>query len=369
MDDSAGTMATWLETDLQHHKTQKQEIELQSAGVYPPSFCSWRLLFAVIVITQVSVVLLGLGRGGFPTWHWLAIATIYAQWLALFCASGMCVSSGWTGRLSARGAWTGSWLIAVLLSAVFSYAVWLAAGQDGVGFISDSLAQFMLKSVFAVGLVTVVFFRYLLIRRKWRAELMAQSEARVQALQARIRPHFLFNSLNTIASLIPENPQSAEAATLDLADIFRGSMRRADQPIRLGEELQLARQYLEMEKRRLGERLEIDWRVDELPPSASVLPLMLQPLLENAVGHGVQSHPGGGKISVYGRAEGDQVVVTIGNPIAAEGSKSSGHGMAMANISERLQLAFGARASLLTSQDAEHFYTVLSLPYVEYSDH
>jgi len=322
-----------------------------------------------MVITQVSVLLLGMGRGGFPGWQWLGMATLYAQWLALFCASGLCVSSGWTGRLSPRGAWIGSWLIALLLSAVFSYAAWLAAGFRAIGPLHETAAMFMLKSMFSVGLVAVVFFRYLLIRARWRLELMAQAEARVQALQARIRPHFLFNSLNTIASLIPVDPHNAEAATLDLADIFRGSMRRADQPIRMEDELQLARQYLDMEKRRLGDRLEIDWRVEELPAGASVLPLMLQPLLENAVGHGIQSHPGGGKIAVYGRAEGEQVVVTIGNPIAAEGSNSSGHGMAIDNIRERLQLAFGSRASLLTSQDAEHFYTVLSVPYVEYSDH
>ena len=95
------------------------ELDPRSTGVYPPSFCSWRLLLAVMVITQVSVLLLGVGRGGFPGWQWLGMATLYAQWLALFCASGLCVSSGWTGRLSARGAWIGSWLIAFLLSAVF----------------------------------------------------------------------------------------------------------------------------------------------------------------------------------------------------------------------------------------------------------
>jgi len=363
------TVAASLEKKLHTHGSQIGDLESPSLGVYPPSFCTWRLLFAVMVITQLAVVLLGMGRGGLPSWQWLGMATVYAQWLALFCASGLCVTSGWTSRWSARGAWVGSWLIAILLSAVFSYAAWLAVGSKGLGLVGETLAMFMLKSTLAVGLVSVVFFRYLLIRRKWRSELMAQAEARVQALQARIRPHFLFNSLNTIASLIPVDPRNAEEATLDLADIFRGSMRRADQPIRLGDELQLARQYLEMEKRRLGDRLEIDWRVDELPPGASVLPLMLQPLLENAVGHGVQSHPEGGKIFVYGRAEGDQVVVTIGNPVAAEGSKSGGHGMAMANIGERLQLAFGPRASLLTSQDADNFYTVLSVPYVEYSDH
>jgi len=217
--------------------------------------------------------------------------------------------------------------------------------------------------------VAIVFFRYLVIRARWRAELMAQAEARVQALQARIQPHFLFNSLNTIASLIPEQPDSAEAATLDLADIFRGSMRRADQLIPLADELQLAQRYLAMEERRLGERLEVDWRVDELPASAAVLPFILQPLLENAVGHGVQSQAQGGRVSVYGRAEGDRVVITIGNPVAADGVTSRGHGMALRNIRERLSLAFGGRADLQTHRDKDRFYAVLSIPHVKHPDH
>jgi two-component system sensor histidine kinase AlgZ len=349
--------------------TLEMELQEQSMGVYPPSFCNWRLLLTVMVITELAVVLVGLGRGGLPGWQWLGMASIYSQWMALFCASGLCLTSGWTSRWSARGAWIGSWLIAIWLSMIFSYAGWLAVLVFRPGMISDSVGMFVLKSVFAVGLVAVVFFRYLEIRARWRLELMAQAEARVQALQARIRPHFLFNSLNTIASLIPDNPVSAEAATLDLADIFRGSMRRADQLISLSDELELARQYLDMERRRLGERLEVNWRVDELPAAAAVLPLMLQPLLENAVAHGIQTLQQGGKVAVYGRTEGDQVVITISNPLAPEDSDTSGHGMAIRNIRERLSLAFGSRASLLTNQDEEQFYAVLSLPYVEHSDH
>jgi two-component system sensor histidine kinase AlgZ len=349
--------------------TLEMDLREQSVGVYPPSFCNWKLLLAVMVITEVSVVLAVLGRDGLPPWQWLGMASIYAQWMALFCASGLCVTNIWIGRLGARGAWVWSWMTAVVLAAGFSFASWMVVFVFMPGMIGDSAGIFVLKSVFAVGLVAVVFFRYLEIRARWRSELLAQAEARVQALQARIRPHFLFNSLNTIASLIPDDPGSAEAATLDLADIFRGSMRRADQLISLSEELQLARQYLDMEQRRLGERLEIDWRVDELPALAAVLPLTLQPLLENAVAHGVQPLPQGGKIAIYGRTEGDQVVITISNPLAPEGSDTSGHGMAIRNIRERLLLAFGARASLLTNQDKEQFYAVLSLPYVKYSDH
>lgn len=336
--------------------------------VRPPSFCQWRQLLAVVVITEVSVILVGLGRGGFPGWQWLGAASIYAQWMALFCASGLCVTSGWTGRLAARGAWISSWLTVVVLAAAFSYAAWLAVRLAEPGWLGQPAGSFVLSSIFAVGLVAIVLFRYLVIRARWRAELMAQAEARVQALQARIQPHFLFNSLNTIASLIPEQPASAEAATLDLADIFRGSMRRADQLIPLADELQLAERYLDMERRRLGERLEIDWRVDDLPAGAAVLPFILQPLLENAVGHGVQSRPEGGRVSVYGRSEGDRVVITIGNPVTLEATTSRGHGMALRNIRERLALAFGSKAGLQTHRDKDRFYAVLSVPHVKHTD-
>lgn len=343
----------------------EQELQQATDGVYPPSFCTWRLVVTVMVITELAVVLIGLGKDGFPGWQWAGTATVYAQWLALFCTSGLCLTSGWTGRMSARGAWIGNWLLAVLFSAVFSYAAWCAALVMELDPGAGTARHFVLASAFTVGLVSLAFFRYLLIRARWQAELMAQAEARVQALQARIRPHFLFNSLNTIASLIPVDPVNAEAAIEDLADIFRGSMRRADQPISLAEELQLAHQYLEMEKRRLGKRMEINWRVDELPANAAVLPLMLQPLLENAVAHGIQSRKAGGGIAVYGRAEGDQVVVTIANPTADEGSETSGHGIAIDNIRERLRFAYGSRASLVTYEDAQMFYAVLSLPNTE----
>jgi len=343
--------------------------EEEGASIHPPSFCHLRQLLAVAVITEVSVILVGLGRGGLPGWGWFGLASVYALWMAMFCASGLCVNSGWIQRLSSSGAWIASWLIVVTLAAVFSYAAWLADNFVESERVLEPAALFVMRSVFAVGLVAIVFFRYLVVRGRWRAELMAQAEARVQALQARIRPHFLFNSLNTIASLIHDQPDSAEAATLDLADIFRGSMRRADQLIPLADELQLARQYLDMEQRRLGERLQVDWRVDELPPGAAVLPLILQPLLENAVGHGVQTRPEGGKISVYGRSEGNQVVITIGNPVSPEGATPGGHGMALRNIRERLSLAFGPRAELLTNRDQQRFYAVLSVPYVQHTDH
>ena len=129
--------------------------------------------------------------------------------MALFCASGLCLISSWTDRFTSDGAWVFSWLIVVFLAMVFSFAAWLWTGISMPGMIVENVGMFVLKNSFAVGLVAVVFFRYLVMRARWKAELLAQSEARVQALQARIQPHFLFNSLNTIASLVHDDPDNA----------------------------------------------------------------------------------------------------------------------------------------------------------------
>jgi len=337
-------------------------------GVYPPLFCRWKLLLAVMAVAQVSVLLIGVGAMREFSLVWLGVISLYAQALALVTALGVCIGRSWLGRLSARGAWRGSWITAVVVALAFSYSAGIIGTVLGVGPGRQNFAIFVWQSVLAVALVGMALLRYLFIRAQWRAQVLAQSEARVQALQARIRPHFLFNSLNTIASLIPEEPLNAERAIEDLADLFRGSMRRADSLISLSEELDLARRYLQMEQRRLGERLRIDWRVSELPEGASILPLTLQPLLENAVGHGIQPRADGGELKVYGRAEKDNIVITISNPLGPEEHGSGGHGMALANIRERMELAFGPAASLITHQNEEQFFAVLSLPYVESTD-
>lgn len=340
----------------------------KKGGVYPPLFCRWRMLLAVLAVTQVAVLLIGVGTLGQFNLVWLGVTSLYAQALALITALGVCVCRPWLCRLSTRGAWLGSWVVAVVVALAFSYSTGIIGTVLGIGPGRQNFAIFVWQSVLAVALVGTALLRYLFIRAQWRAQVLSQAEARVQALQARIRPHFLFNSLNTIASLIPEEPLSAERAIEDLADLFRGSMRRADSLISLSEELELARCYLKMEQRRLGDRLRVDWRVSELPKGASILSLTLQPLLENAVAHGIQPRADGGEIKVYGRAEKDNIVITLSNPLGPPAHASSGHGMALTNIRERMELAFGPAASLITHQDEEQYYAVLSLPYVENTD-
>jgi two-component system sensor histidine kinase AlgZ len=286
-----------------------------SRSVYPPTFCDWRLALGIMALTELSVFLIGLGRFQGFTWQWLGVTSFYSQSLALACTSVVCITRPWLQRLSVRDAWLGCWIIAVLTTFAFSYACGVVGTVLGYGPGKVLLTDFMFKSIFAVSLVSMALLRYLFIRSHWQAEMIAQADARVQALQARIRPHFLFNSLNTIASLIVDEPDNAERATEDLAELFRGSMRRADTMIPLSEELELGRRFLDMEQRRLGDRLQVEWNVEDLPVSALVLPLILQPLLENAVLHGVQPVEAGGLIRVYGRGETDAIVITISNPI------------------------------------------------------
>lgn len=339
------------------------------AGVYPPSFCRWELLLAVVLVTQISVLLIIVGSLQDFSLARLGVISAYAQVLALVTSAGVCMTRAWMGRLSSRGAWLGSWLVAMAIAVAFSYAAGIVGSVLGAGPGREFFTVFVLQSVLTVALVSAALFRYLYIRALWRAQVLARSEARVQALQARIRPHFLFNSLNTIASLIPEEPAAAEHATEDLADLFRAGMRRADSLISLSEELKLAEKYMQMEQRRLGDRLQVSWQVNELPEGATILPLTLQPLLENAVAHGIQPSVEGGEVRVYGRREKDNVVITISNPLGPEGHVSKGQGMALANIRERLELAFGSVASLITHQSDQQYFAVLSLPYVKNTDH
>jgi len=335
-------------------------------SVYPPSFCDWRLALGIMAVTQLSVMLIGLGRPQGIGWQWLSVSSAYSQSLALSCTVVVCISHPWLMRLSIRDAWITCWFIALLTTIGVSYTFGVIGTVLGFGPGREQLPDFILTSTLAVGLVFMALLRYLFIRSQWQAELVAQADARVQALQARIRPHFLFNSLNTIASLISSEPENAERATEDLAELFRGSMRRADTLIRLSEELELGKTFLDMEQRRLGERLQVEWNVEELPGDSMVLPLVLQPLLENAVIHGIQPKEEGGLVRVYGSNEPDNIVITISNPLPAKsgdsGIKARHHGMALKNIRNRLELAFDDRASLVTHESKDQFFAVLTMP-------
>jgi two-component system, LytTR family, sensor histidine kinase AlgZ len=196
-----------------------------------------------------------------------------------------------------------------------------------------------------------------------RALSPALTEARLQALQARIRPHFLFNSINAVLSLIRSEPKRAETALEDMAELFRVLMADNRELTSLQREIELCRQYLDLEQLRLGERLKVEWHVDRMPADALVPPLVLQPLLENAVYHGIEPRAEPGVVSINVYRKGNQVHAVLRNPYKTEGNHHAGNKMALNNIRERLQLHFDAEASLKTTVDNHAYQVHITLPY------
>ncbi len=195
-----------------------------------------------------------------------------------------------------------------------------------------------------------------------RAYSPAIAEARLQALQARIRPHFLFNSINAVLSLIRSQPKRAETALEDLSDLFRVLMGDNRELVPLSQEIALCKQYLNIEKLRLDERLQLDWHIDESTLGALIPPLILQPLLENAVYHGIEPMENGGKIMIDISSKHQDLLIDISNPYAPEKDHHSGNKMALKNIKERLQLHFDLEASLVTHQQGGRYHVFIRMP-------
>ncbi|HYC47694.1 MAG TPA: histidine kinase [Burkholderiales bacterium] len=198
-----------------------------------------------------------------------------------------------------------------------------------------------------------------------RALSPAIAEARLQALQARIRPHFLYNSINAVLSLIRQDPRRAETALEDLADLFRVVMGDNRELSPIAREVELCRQYLNLEQLRLGDRLKVTWRIDKMPPDALIPPLVLQPLLENAVYHGIEPRVDPGEISIDIYTLRNQLHAVLRNPYAHEGTHHAGNKMALANIRERLQLHFDAEGTLETRVGEDTYQVHIKIPYVK----
>src|SRR5437763_13168162 len=266
---------------------------------------------------------------------WIETAAFVEPHL-LLCVFLLYVLAPWIERLPYR---TGAMAImGLVLAAVLVLDLMLANFVINVG-ASDAFRH-ALFALFMSG----VLLGYFHLRA--RALSPAIAEARLQALQARIRPPFLFNSLTAVLSLVRTEPRRAETALEDLPDLFRVLMKENRHLTPLGDEVELCRQYLDLEKVRLGERLNVEWHVENMPRDALVPPLVLQPLLENAVYHGIEPSSGTGVIAINIFLRRGEVHAVLRNPYRFSGSHHAGNKMAMDNIRERLALHFDAEASL-----------------------
>jgi two-component system sensor histidine kinase AlgZ len=339
-----------------------------------PDFCAARAVLAVALIVELTAVVLTLAHTG-PTsslWTDLARTSLFLLWIGFGCAAVLCLLRPRLGRFSlpvASSLALGAMVAVVAL--VTEVALWLTrspwfGAQGGPLAAPPEAWRFRIGNL-AIGLiVAAVALRYFHVSGEWRRSVELQARARVHALQARIRPHFLFNSMNTIAALTRSNPAQAEEAVQDLADLFRATLSDQRQHITLAEELEVARTYQRIEQLRLGERLQVVWEVADLPPAAEVPSLLIQPLLENAIHHGIEPRAGGGIVSVSGVLDGDTIGITVRNPLPeASEPAHEGHRLALANIRERMELMYAGRALVEAGRQGDEFVVRLRFPRVD----
>jgi len=347
---------------------------LRDAGpphqLYLPDFCRPRAVLAIVLICELTALVLALARNEAVLGFWpdLGRTSMFLLWIGLFGAGMLCALRGYLNRLSLpKGSAIVLGLTATLVMLISTVA-WQFGNRAGLLGGSDLVPQdhwtFLLRNVVIALVVTALALRYFYVTHEWRHNVELQAKARVHALQARIRPHFLFNSMNTIAALTRSNPARAEEAVQDLADLFRANLSEKRNQIPLSDEIDVARTYQRMEQLRLGDRLRVEWKVDSLPRDALVPGLMLQPLLEHAISHGIEPPPTGGVVTVVGEFNKGMITIVVRNPLpAANVTMREGNRLALANIKERMELMYGERATVKSGRFDEEYIVTLRFPF------
>lgn len=332
-----------------------------------PRFCTLTTLLPILSVAELAALVWAIVSAENPNHFWtiLALASLYLLWIGLSLSLSLCLLQRWLLRLT---------LIQMLLLLLLLLFVWvvifteLALGllQSLLPLLEITLSAYFRWQIYGVALlVGLLALRYLFVLHQWRQEVERQAEQRLEQLQARIRPHFLFNSLNSIASLIATHPAAAEEAVLDFADLMRSHIRQERVLGTVEEELTLCRRYLHLERLRLGERLQIEWQIDSALLTAEIPLLTLQPLLENGVYHGIEPCAAGGSLTLSLCREADQLRAEVVNPLPPPTvtTPHQGHTVALENIAARLRHSYGAEATLEIAAVGAQFRVVVSWPY------
>jgi two-component system sensor histidine kinase AlgZ len=332
-------------------------------SVYVPDYCNVGVICRVL-LTVNAVVFFGiLGRGqgwGFNSGEFVETAML-VELISMMSLLILCGLSGLLERYCPH-----AWILRIICGLVPALvcALVLSYAADIEWFVFSFPRLQYDYSILLSCLFGVVLQYYFELRN--RAFSPALGEARLQALQARIRPHFLFNSLNAVLSLIRSEPRRAETVLEDLADLFRVLMRDTRDITTLQEEIHLCEQYLSIEKVRLGERLQVSWNAENLTAKeireTKIPALLLQPLMENAVHYGVEPSDKSSLILVAIRRRMDKIEITVRNPVHAALGMVHGNHMALENIRQRLALLYDVEADLHYGLVANDFEVKLYFP-------
>lgn len=326
-----------------------------------PYLCHSRFVLRLLVMAQAVSVVLAFAPGIMAEpWHRLGLISVFVHWVALLTTVCFCQLRQKLNRLKPATmliSCIALFEVATVLVSTIAHS-WLASQS---AYMSQSLPTFVLANMMISLIIAVIAIQFFIIHTERNQQIRAQSRAELKALQARIEPHFLFNSLNTVAELTQVDPNAAEQALLNLSALFRAALN-AGQTVSLVDEIRLSEQYLSLEQWRLGPRMTVQWDLPDVIPELRLPALTIQPLLENAVRHGVENCVEQARLHFTLLESRHSVSIVITNPLGQTGSQKSGNGIALDNIRQRLQLHYGSAAQLLSSTSEDRFRIKLVLP-------
>jgi len=340
----------------------------QHHGTFLPDFCNVRTLFVIILLAELLALVLSLSQN--PSLYIrtvdLAMNSLFIQWVALSCTALLCIFRKYLQKLTEKWVATISYCLTLVVTLLVSELAWyIFVLQLESNYINSGHTVFITRVMSISSIAWALALRYFYVNHQWKLRIESESNARFQALQSRIKPHFLFNCMNTIASLIRRTPDLAEESIEDLSDLFRASLQDTQKPTTLEDEITLCKRYLRIEKHRLGERLSVDWDLDTIPGNVSLPLLCIQPLIENAIYHGIELNPDGGLISITGTLDNGNISIKIKNPVTQSPSHTTsktGNRVAQDNINQRLASYFESDNLLTVNQDVSTYCVTIVIP-------
>ncbi|MEE9424614.1 MAG: sensor histidine kinase [Methylococcales bacterium] len=353
---------------------QTTSISLPKSSDLIPDFCSARAVLIALLLAELLALILTLADDVSDQNFWMTVGlnSFFIIWVILPSQALLCLAHNSLNKLPT---WFAVGTAFVIIQLITWAVTWVSYTEFSYYALiqtnNDTLPPVYLRNLGISSIVSLILFYHLCLQSRWKQQVQAELDARLQALQSRIQPHFLFNSLNTIASTVHSNPDLAETLLVHMSELMRAGLNTQKALVTLTDELRLVHSYLNIESQRVGDRLNIEWNVDKSVRNARIPPLTLQPLVENAVYHGIEPSVTGGTVQITATKRERSVILMVRNSVSKnkqEESLNKGHGIALDNVMARVQGWFGEEGKVVFSTVDGWFQARIIIPYVSSSE-